>query len=107
MSYHWYHTGIKRDTKNKTIFRRNSDSQEVELEGWHSSPVVNYPNTEEGRDFLIWFFFLIIQAKTPFLTALIEFFILFVNTVTCHLGKHFEHNTKTRTYQIVVFNYLH
>merc|ERR1719376_1318473 len=52
MQYHNYHMGIRRDATNKNIWRRSSDGVEVSLEGWYPG----YPYSDDGFDFLIWYF---------------------------------------------------
>jgi len=53
MQYHNYHMGIRRDQNNTNIWRRSSDGVEVSLEGWYPG----YPRSDDGFDFLYWYFF--------------------------------------------------
>ena len=50
MPYHGYHTGIRRDETNKTIWRRSGDGTQVELDGWYPGQ----PDSRDGYDFLYW-----------------------------------------------------
>ena len=50
---HGYHTGIRRDETNKIIFRRSGDGLKVNLEGW----LPNRPSSNDGYEFLLWYFF--------------------------------------------------
>ena len=48
-----YLTGIKRDPSNYNVFRRVSDGEVVELDGW----IPGYPNSDDSYDYLYWWFY--------------------------------------------------
>ena len=50
-----YHTGIRRDETNKTVWRRSADGVQVDLSGWDSYN--GYPRNDVGWDFLYWYFY--------------------------------------------------
>ena len=45
-----YHVGIKRDPSDYEIFRRASDEEEVQLDGWFPT----YPKSDDRFDYLVW-----------------------------------------------------
>ena len=54
MPYTYYHTGTRRDARNKDVFRKISDSRQVQVEGWDNN---GRPYDDDGRDFVLWYFF--------------------------------------------------
>lgn len=47
-----YHTGIRRDKKNKNIWKRSIDGVLANIQDWHSS---RYPRSNDDYDFLYWY----------------------------------------------------
>ena len=50
MPTNYYHTGIKRDEKNKNIWKRSSDGVQVNVNGWDSYN--GFPVSYNTYDFL-------------------------------------------------------
>jgi len=46
----YYHVGIKRDPNDYEVFRRASDGEEVQLDGW----LVGWPESLGGWNYLVW-----------------------------------------------------
>ena len=57
-----FHTGIKRDPSNNQIWRRVSDGEVAELDGWYPGD----PHSDDGWDYLYWYFINVSFKNTIF-----------------------------------------
>ena len=49
----FYQTGIKRDPSNYNVFRRVSDGEVVQLDGWYPG----FPKSDDSFEYLYWWFY--------------------------------------------------